>query len=60
MINLLVPLLLAHFLADFVLQTDKMASIKKERFSYHLYPPLVSVIFACLCLFLYNNTQETT
>ncbi|MBA3927735.1 DUF3307 domain-containing protein [Listeria rustica] len=35
MVNLLLPLLLAHFLADFVLQTDKMVCIKKERFSYH-------------------------
>ncbi|MBC1501502.1 DUF3307 domain-containing protein [Listeria weihenstephanensis] len=35
MTNLLFPLLLCHFIADFMLQTNKMASVKKEAFSNH-------------------------
>ncbi|EUJ25256.1 DUF3307 domain-containing protein [Listeria cornellensis] len=48
--NLLFPLLLCHFLADFVLQTDKMASVKKEHFSYHKMRQLGWHVFTHFCL----------
>lgn len=51
MANLLFPLLLCHFLADFVLQTDKMASVKKERFSYHKMRLLGWHVFTHLSLY---------
>ncbi|MBC1975610.1 DUF3307 domain-containing protein [Listeria booriae] len=51
MTNLLFPLLLGHFLGDFVLQTDKMANVKKEAFSLRKLRILGLHVFIHFCLY---------
>ncbi|MBC1779344.1 DUF3307 domain-containing protein [Listeria booriae] len=51
MTNLLFPLLLGHFLGDFVLQTDKMAGVKKEAFSSRKLRILSLHVFIHFCLY---------
>ncbi|MBC2675713.1 DUF3307 domain-containing protein [Listeria booriae] len=51
MTNLLFPLLLGHFLGDFVLQTDTMANVKKEAFSSRKLRILSLHVFIHFCLY---------
>ncbi|MBC2098776.1 DUF3307 domain-containing protein [Listeria booriae] len=51
MTNLLFPLLLGHFLGDFVLQTDTMANVKKEAFSSRKLRILGLHVFIHFCLY---------
>ncbi|MCD2207968.1 DUF3307 domain-containing protein [Listeria booriae] len=51
MTNLLFPLLLGHFLGDFVLQTDTMADVKKEAFSSRKLRILSLHVFIHFCLY---------
>ncbi|MBC1983378.1 DUF3307 domain-containing protein [Listeria booriae] len=51
MTNLFFPLLLGHFLGDFVLQTDTMANVKKEAFSSRKLRILGLHVFIHFCLY---------